>query len=99
MVREVEEPIEVKDDEEDGNDSIGDKCLKMLTLAQLRTSIEIYWILVFFIKSDNFQRYTMEISKLIEKELSQTLKQACIKDYFVELHYFENNHHMEHKHL
>ena len=33
-------------------------------------------------ESDKLQRCTMEISKLIEKEVSQTLKQACIKDYF-----------------
>ena len=44
--------------------------------------IKPYWTLVFFIESDKLQSSTMEISKLIEKELSQTLKQACIKDYF-----------------
>ena len=82
IVREVEEPIEVEDDEEDGDDTIGDKYLEKLTTTQLRNTLETLLDLSLFMESDKVQRCTMEISKLIEKELSQSLKQACIKDYF-----------------
>ena len=82
MVREVEEPIEVENDEEDFDDTIGDQCLEKPTSTQLRSAIETLLDFSFFIESDKLQRCTMEISKLIEKEPSQTLKQACIKDYF-----------------
>ena len=40
MVREVEEQIEVEDDEEDGDDTIGDQCLEKPTSTQLRSAIE-----------------------------------------------------------
>ena len=82
MVLEVEGPIEVEDDEEDGDDTIGDQSLEKPTSTQLRSAIETLLNCSFFIESDKLQRCTMEISKLIEKELSQTLKQARIKDYF-----------------
>ena len=40
MAREVEEPIEVEDDEEDSEDTTGDKCLEKPTSTQLRSAIE-----------------------------------------------------------
>ena len=40
MVREVEEPIEVEDDEQDGADTIGDQCLEKSTSTQLKSAIE-----------------------------------------------------------
>ena len=45
MVREIEEPIEVEDDEEDGGDE--DISLEKPTSIQLRSAIELYWTLVF----------------------------------------------------
>ena len=82
MVRKVEEPIEVEDDEEDGDDTIGAQSLEKPTSTQLRSTIETLLNFIFSIESDKLQCCTMEISKLIEKELSQALKQARIKDYF-----------------
>ena len=35
MVCKLEEPIEIEDDEEDGDDSIGDKCMEKSTSSQL----------------------------------------------------------------
>ena len=80
MVREIEEPIEVEDDEEDGGDE--DISLEKPTSIQLRSAIETLLDFSFFTESDEVQRCTLEVSKLIEKELSQSLKQASIKDYF-----------------
>ena len=65
-----EEPIEVEDDEEDGDDTIKDKCLEKPTSIKLRSAIETLLDFSFFIESDDVQRCTMEISKLIERELS-----------------------------
>ena len=42
MVREIEEPIEVEDDEEDDEDTIEDKCLEKPTSTQLRCAITLY---------------------------------------------------------
>ena len=86
MVREDEESIEVEDDEEEGNNSIevNDNCLKKPTPIQLRSAIEtlldFLWNL--FVESEEVQCCTMQISGLIENELSKNLKQASIKDYF-----------------
>ena len=80
MVREIEEPIEVEDDEEPGGDE--DISLEKPTSIHLRSAIETLLDFSFFTESDEVQRCTLEVSKLIEKELSQSLKQASIKDYF-----------------
>ena len=40
MVRDVEEPIELEDDEEDDDDTIGVKCVEKPTSTQLRSAIE-----------------------------------------------------------
>ena len=80
MVREIEEPIEVEDDEEDGGDE--DISPEKPTSIQLRSAIETLLDFSFFTESDEVKRCTLEVSKLIEKELSQSLKQASIKDYF-----------------
>ena len=84
MVREIEKLIEVEDDEEDGGDE--DISLEKPTSIQLRSAIETLLDFSFFTESDEVQRCTLEVSKLIEKELSQSLKQASIKDYFSQLH-------------
>ena len=70
MMREVEEPVEVKSDEEDGDDTIevNDKCLKKPTSIELRSAIETLMDLSFLTEP-----------ALVENELS---KQASIKDYF-----------------
>ena len=70
MVREIEEPIEVEDEE--------DISLEKPTSIQLRSAIETLLDFSFFTKSDEVQRCTLEVSKLIEKELSHSLKQAKI---------------------
>ena len=49
MLHEVEEPIEVEDDEENGNDTIGDKCLEKHTSTQLRSAIETILDFSFFL--------------------------------------------------
>ena len=48
--REVEEPIEVEDDEEDGDDTIEDKCLEKSTSTQLISAIDTLLELSFFNK-------------------------------------------------
>ena len=68
MVREIEEPIE----EEDGSDE--DISLEKPTSIQLRSAIGTLLDFSFFTESDEVQRCTLEVSKLIEKELSQSLK-------------------------
>ena len=67
-----EEPIlamvrEGEYDEEGGDDKIKDQCLKKPTSTQFRSAIETLLDLNFFIESDKLQRFTVEISKLIEK--------------------------------
>ena len=82
MVREIEEPIAVEDDVEDDGDE--DISLEKPTSIQLRSAIETLLDFSFFTESDEVQRCTLEVEvpKLIEKELSQSLKKASIKDYF-----------------
>ena len=86
MVREDEESIEVEDDEEEGNNSIevNNNCLKKPTPIQLRSAIEtlLEFLWHLFMESEEVQCCTMQISGLIENELSKNLKQASIKDYF-----------------
>ena len=84
MVREAEEPIEIENDEVDGNDTIevSDKCLEKPTSIQLRSAIETIMDLNFFVEAEDAQRYTTKISALVENELSKNLKQPSIDDYF-----------------
>ena len=84
MVREDEESIEVEDNEEKGDSTIevNDNCLEKLTPIQLRSAIETLLDFSLFMESEEVQRYTMKISRLIENELSKNLKQASNKDYF-----------------
>ena len=49
MARDVEEPIEVEDDEEDGDDTIADKYLEKPTSAYLRSVIETLLNFSFFL--------------------------------------------------
>ena len=80
MVREIEEAIEVEDDEDDGGHEL--ISLEEPTSIQLRSAIETLLDFSFFTESDEVQRCTLKVSKLIEKELSQSLQQASTKDYF-----------------
>ena len=49
---------------------------------ELRSAIETLMDFSFFIESEEVHRYTMKISALAENELSKTLKQDSVKDYF-----------------
>ena len=64
MVRDVEEPIEVEDDEEDGDDTIGVKCVEKPTSTHLRSAIEALLDFSIFMESDKVQCCTMDISRL-----------------------------------
>ena len=80
MVRDDEESIEVEDDEEEGDDT--NKVLEKPTAMQLRSGIETLLNFSLFMQSEEIQRGTLKISTLIEIELSKSLKQASIKNYF-----------------
>ena len=84
MVREVEEPVEVESDEEDGDDKIeiNDKCLEKPPPIDLRSSLESLMDFIFFMESEEVERYMMKISAFAENELSKNLNQASNKDYF-----------------
>ena len=73
IVLEVEEPVEMESDEEDGDDSIevNDKCLEKPTSIDLRSGIKTLMGFSFFVESEEVQRYTMKISALVENELSK----------------------------
>ena len=83
-VREDEEPIEVEDDQQEGDNKIevNDNCLEKSTPIQLRSVIETLLDFSLFMESEEVQRCTMKILGFMENELSQNLKQASIKDYF-----------------
>ena len=80
MVRDDEESIEVEDDEEEGDDT--NKVLEKPTAMQLRSAIKTLLDFSLFMQSEEIQRCTLKISTLIEIELSKSLKQASIKNYF-----------------
>ena len=63
MVREVEKPVEVKIDEEVGDNTIkvNDKCLEKHTSIGLRSTIETLMDFSFFMESEEVQPYTMKI--------------------------------------
>ena len=68
MLHEVEELVEVKSDEEDGDDTIkvNDKCLEKPTSIDLRSAIETLVDFSFFMELEEVQRYTMKTSALVE---------------------------------
>ena len=68
MLHEVEELVEVKSDEEDGDDTIkvNDKCLEKPTSIDLRSAIEPLVDFSFFMELEEVQRYTMKTSALVE---------------------------------
>ena len=76
MVREVEEPVEVESDEENGDDTIAvnDKCLEKPPSIEVRSAIEILMDFRFFMESEEVHRYMIKISALAENELSKNLK-------------------------
>ena len=84
MVREIEKPVEVDNDEKDGDDAIkvNDKRIEKPTAIELRSAIETLMDYSFFIKSEEVQHCTMKIPALVENKLSKNLKQASIKGYF-----------------
>ena len=68
MLHEVEELVEVKSDEEEGDDTIkvNDKCLEKPTSIDLRSAIETLVDFSFFMELEEVQRYTMKTSALVE---------------------------------
>lgn len=61
---------------------VNDKCLEKPTLLELRSAIETLMDFSFLMESGKVHGYTMNISNMIENELSKNLKQASVKDYF-----------------
>ena len=74
--------ISVDDDEIGQYETDDDECLQKPTTADVRNAIDTLMDLSLFVESDGIRSSIVNVSKLIEKELSSHLRQATIHDYF-----------------
>ena len=74
--------ISVDDDEIGEYETDDDECLQKPTTADVRYAIDTLMDLSLFVESDGIRSSIVNVSKLIEKELSSHLRQATIHDYF-----------------
>ena len=74
--------ISVDDDEIGEYETDDDECLQKPTTADVRNVIDTLMDLSLFLESDGIRSSFVNVSKLIEKELSSHLRQATIHAYF-----------------